>query len=136
MARVLHAAERNTGIGGDHLVDENHAGLEVTNEAFLFGGNVGPDAGAEAETAVVREADSFVDVFHAEVRGDRAEELLAVGGRIFRDVGDDGWLKEVSSMLDGLAAGQKFSAGVEGLLQIAFQVGDDAGSREWSEFGG
>src|ERR1700733_2186474 len=100
MARMLHAAEGNARIGRDHLVDEDHAGLEVANKTFLFGGEVGPDAGTEAETAVVGDADRFIDVFHAEEGGDRSEELLAVGGRILWDVGDHRGLKKVSGLLD------------------------------------
>jgi len=84
---LLDSAERDAGIGGDHLVDEDHPGLEFVDEAFALAVVGGPGAGAEAEAAVVGEADGLVDIFDAEQRGDRTEEFFAIGRRFFRDVG-------------------------------------------------
>src|SRR5215471_14342875 len=49
----FHAAERYARVGDDHLVDENHAGFEIADKLFAFGGVVGPGARAQPETRVV-----------------------------------------------------------------------------------
>lgn len=80
VAGGFHAAERETGVGGDHGIDEDQAGFEVVDEALALGGIVGPGAGAQAEAAVVGDAQGVINVFHAENAGDGAEEFLAIGG--------------------------------------------------------
>ncbi len=84
---MFDAPEGDAWVGGDHLVDEHHAGLKLVDEAFAFAFVGGPGAGAEAETAIVGEADGFVDVFHAKQHRDWSEKFLAVGGRFFWDIG-------------------------------------------------
>src|SRR5580658_3289321 len=69
----FYAAERHTGIRHHHLVDEDHAGVDLIGEAVAFGGIVRPGACSEAETAVVGERDSAVNVFDAENAGHRAK---------------------------------------------------------------
>ena len=86
MAGGFHAAERETGVGGDHGIDEDHAGFEFVDEALALGRIVGPGAGAEAEAAVIGDAQGLINIFHAENAGDGAEEFLAIGGGIFRNV--------------------------------------------------
>ena len=66
MAGLLYPAKGNTRIGSDHLVDEHHTGFEFVDKTLALGIVVGPGAGAEAEAAVVREGDCFVDILHAE----------------------------------------------------------------------
>src|ERR1700691_2225467 len=87
VAGTFYTAERDACVGGGHFVDEDHAGFEFVDEALAFGGVGGPGAGAEAEAAVVGEADGFVNIFDAEQGGDGTEEFFAIGGRFFRDVG-------------------------------------------------
>ncbi len=65
---------------------------------------VGPGAGTEAETAVVGEADGFVDIFDAEQRSDGAEEFLAIGGRFYRDVGENRGRVVVAGEIEFVAA--------------------------------
>ena len=48
-AGTLYAAERQTRIGRDHRVNENHSGLQVRGEELLFLGIIRPRAGTEAE---------------------------------------------------------------------------------------
>ena len=61
---------------------KDHAGGKFAREKLLLGRIVSPDAGAEAEDAVVRQLDRFLGVAHPEKQRDRAENLLAVGWRI------------------------------------------------------
>src|SRR5260221_17785 len=56
---MFDAPEGDAWVGGDHLVDEHHAGLKLVDEPFAFAFVGGPGAGAEAETAIVVEADGF-----------------------------------------------------------------------------
>ncbi len=105
MAGTFYATERDAGIGGDHFVDEDHAGFEFVDETFALAVIVSPGAGAEAEAAVVGEADGFVDIFDAEERGDGAEELFAIGGRFFGDVGKDCGRVVVAGKIEFVAAG-------------------------------
>ena len=83
VARTFDPAERDAGIGGDHFVDEDHAGFEFIDEALALAVISRPGAGAQAEATVIGETDGFVDIFDAEQRGDGAEEFFAVGGRFF-----------------------------------------------------
>ena len=71
-------------------------GLDLVDEARPLGRVVGPDAGAQAERRVVGQRDRLVEVLDAEQRGHRAEDLLAVGGRARRDVGQHGGRVEVA----------------------------------------
>src|SRR5580700_2294904 len=87
MPGVFDPAERDAGIGGDHLVDEHHTAFEFVDEPFALVLVGGPGAGAEPEAAVVGQVDGFVDIFDAEEHRDRAEKFFAVGGRFFRDIG-------------------------------------------------
>ena len=45
MARTFYAAEGDARVGGDHFVDEDHAGLEFVDEAFALAVVAGPGAG-------------------------------------------------------------------------------------------
>src|SRR5271154_1011299 len=102
VAGTFYATEGDAGVGGDHFVDEDHAGFEFVDEAFTFAVVGGPGAGAEAEAAVVGECDRFVDIFDTEQRGDGAEKLFAVGGRFFRGVGENCGGIVVAGLLEGM----------------------------------
>src|SRR5258708_10190427 len=65
-AGALHSAERNARVREHHLIDKDHARFEFIDEAFLLALIVGPCAGAEAEPAVVGDANRFLRVFHPE----------------------------------------------------------------------
>src|SRR5216684_3286405 len=58
-AGVLDSAEGHAGVGGDHGVDEDLAGLDAVDEAIHFGAIVRPDGCAEAEGRVVRDGDGL-----------------------------------------------------------------------------
>lgn len=89
VAGVFDPAKGNARIGSDHFVDEDHTGFEFVDEAFALCRVGGPGAGSQAEAAIVGQADGFVDIFDAEQRGNGAEELFAISGRFFRDVGEN-----------------------------------------------
>src|SRR4051812_2033623 len=65
-AGVFGSAEGDAGVGGDHGVDEDLAGVDAVDEAVHFGAVIGPDRGAEAEGDVVGGGDGGVDVRDAE----------------------------------------------------------------------
>ena len=64
VAGVLYAAKRNARIGSHHLVDEDHSGFEFVDEALAFAVVFGPGAGAQAEAAIVRQANGLVDILN------------------------------------------------------------------------
>ena len=97
-------------------------------------GVVGPGAGAEAEAAVVGEADGFVDVFHAEQRRDGAEKFFAIGGRFFRDVGENGGRVVVAGTLEGWPPVSSLRAGFDGFLHVGVERLDGVGGGERAEF--
>src|SRR5208283_1436331 len=66
VAGLFDAAEGDSRIRGDHLVDEDHARFEFVDEALAFAVVFRPGAGAEAEAAVVGEADGFINVLNPE----------------------------------------------------------------------
>ena len=76
---AFYAAKRQTRIGGDHGVDEDHSGVQLRCEKFLFFAIVGPRAGAEPKCGVVRELDRVVGVAHPENSCNRTEDFLAIG---------------------------------------------------------
>src|SRR5581483_12144110 len=86
MSGPLHAAERHTRVGSNHLVDEHHSSFDFVGEPLLLGRIVGPGAGAQTEAAVVGDSNRFVDILDAKYRRDGTEQLLAIGGRFFRNV--------------------------------------------------
>ena len=89
MARGLDAAEGGSGGGGQHLVDRDHAGFEIGDEAGflrLFGS---PHRRAEAERDVVGNGDGVVEVGGAEQHGDGAEQFLARKIAVAGQVGDN-----------------------------------------------
>src|ERR1019366_5714138 len=108
VAGLLHAAERNARIGGDHLVNEYHPSFEFVDEALALLVVVGPCARALAKAHVVGYANRLILILHAEDRGHGAEEFLAVRRRVFRNVGQDRGLMIISLALQGMAPGQKF----------------------------
>src|SRR6266487_3938756 len=103
---AFYSAERQTRIGGDHGVDENHSGVQLRREEFLFFTIIRPRAGAEPEWGVVRELDRFVGIAHTEDSCNRAEHFFAVRGRFFGHVNKNSWLVEKSRALNTVAAGQ------------------------------
>src|SRR6266536_2413215 len=105
-AGTFHATERQTRIGCDHRIDENHSSLQFRSEEFLLGGVVCPRARREAECGIVCGLDSFVCVAHAENRCDRTENLLAIGRRFFRYIDENSWLVKESGTMNPVSAGQ------------------------------
>src|ERR1700722_9112759 len=73
VAGPLYAPERQAGVGGDHLVDEDHSALDFVGESVLLSGIVGPCACAEAEATVIGQCDRFVYVFYGKYAGHGAE---------------------------------------------------------------
>src|ERR1043166_8476394 len=73
---ALYTAKWQTRIGRDHGVDENHSGVQVRGEEFLFFRIVRPRAGTETECGVVRELDRVVGVAYPENSCYRAEDFL------------------------------------------------------------
>ena len=62
---MLHSAERQTRIGGDHAVDEDAAGFDFFDKSIAFALIVGPGRRAQTEGRNIGEIDCFVNVFHA-----------------------------------------------------------------------
>ena len=89
MATRLDAAEGGSGGGGQHLVERDHAGFEVGDEAGLLGRVARPHRRAEAERDVVGEGDGIVEVGGAEQHGDGAEQFLTGEVAVAGQVGDD-----------------------------------------------
>ena len=73
---------------------------------------------------------------HAEEHGDGAEELFAVDGGGAGDVGNDGGLEVVAVAEHALAAGEDAGAGVDGGLDLGFELFDDLGGGERADVGG
>src|SRR5207248_6075670 len=88
--RVLHAAERQRRVGGDHPVDEHLSGIQVGGEPLLLVRVGGPRVRAEAEAGGVGEADRLRVGVHPVEAGDRAEDLLGPHAHRGVQVGDDG----------------------------------------------
>ena len=104
MARGFYAAEGYAGVGGYHLVDEDHAGLKVVDEVFTLAGIVCPGARTEAKPAVVGDGDCLIDALHTKDTRDGAEEFLGVGGGVLGDVRKNRWWIEIPVASEGLAA--------------------------------
>src|SRR6185369_14531391 len=81
VAGVLDAAERVARVRRDLCVDEDHPGLELAGEARGLVAVAGPDAGPEAEPAVVGDPDRVGGVGRSDEGRDRAEQLLVVRRR-------------------------------------------------------
>src|SRR4051794_21651987 len=82
VAGVLGATERDLGRRLGHLVDVDHAALDLVGEALLLRVVLGPGAAAEAERGVVGDADGVVDVGGAEHQRHGPEQLLVVGAGV------------------------------------------------------
>src|SRR5690349_10623577 len=87
---ALDAAERQLGAVGEDAVDVDHAGLDAVRHARRLLRIVAVDVRAEPEAGVVRQLHGGGLVGDAVDDTDRAEELLAVGVHLGRDVGQDG----------------------------------------------
>src|ERR1041384_6071788 len=74
---MLHAANRQTRIGGNHAVYEHGSSFELFNELRLFRGVVGPGCGAESKRRCVRNLNRFVDIGHAKEHCHWSEDLFA-----------------------------------------------------------
>src|SRR6266542_4235764 len=107
-AGTFYAAERQTRIGCDHRIDENHSSLQFRSEEFLLGWVVGPRARREPESGVVCGLDRFVCVAHAENRCDRTENFFAVSRRFFRYIDENSWLVKKSGTMNPIFARQQF----------------------------
>src|SRR5437870_8253465 len=103
---TFHTAERQSWIGGDHCIYENHPCVQVRREEFLFFGIVGPCAGGETECGIVCQLNRVGRVAHAENRCDRPEHLFSVGWRFFRYIDENSWLVEKSGAMNSIAARQ------------------------------
>src|SRR5258708_6828466 len=117
-AGALHSAERNARVREHHLIDKDHARFEFIDEAFLLALIVGPCAGAEAEPAVVGDANRFLRVFHAENGSHRAKKLFLIGWRILRNIRQDGRRIIISFAVDGLPSGQEFRPGADRFAHV------------------
>src|SRR2546426_244991 len=106
MPGLLDPAERDTRVRGYHLIDENHAGLELVDEALAFVLIVGPGTRAQPEAGVVSDADRLVQIFHTKQRGHRTKKLLPVRRRIFGNVGQHGRGIVVSRQVQRIPASQ------------------------------
>src|SRR6266498_3977664 len=107
-AGTFYAAERQTRIGCDQRVDENHSSLQFRREKFLLGGIVCPRARREAECGVVCELDRLGCVAHAKNRRDRTENFFAVSRRFFWYIDKNSWLVKKSRAMNPISARQQF----------------------------
>ena len=105
-AGTFHTAERQTRIGGDHRIDENHSGLQVGYEELLLLGIIRPRAGSEAERTVVCHLDRLRCIAYPENRCNGAEDLFAINGRFFWHIDQYRWLIEKSWAMNPISAGQ------------------------------
>src|SRR5207248_2112677 len=103
---TFYSAERQTRIGGDHCIDENHAGIQLRYEEFLLLAIIGPCAGAETKCGVVRQLDGIMGVAHPENSCDRAEHFFTIRRRFFGNIDENSWLVEQSGTVDPISAGQ------------------------------
>src|SRR6516162_6001279 len=76
VSRPLHSAKRNPRIGGHHTVDEDHPGIEFVDELLLLGPIVGPGAGPQSESTIIRNPNGIVNVFGPEHACHRTKQLL------------------------------------------------------------
>ena len=90
----LPAAEGQRVVVDQRIVDPDHAGFEPVRRLHRLVEVGGEDRGAEAEGAVIGEADRLVEIRDPADRGDRAETLLAADRHVGRDAGEDGRLVE------------------------------------------
>ena len=114
MAGGFDAAEGNAGIGGHHLVDEDHACFEFVHENLAFGGVVGPGACTKAEAGVVGHGNGFFKRFHTEKACDWAEQFLAISGGTLGNVGENRRRVEIAGASDGFASGEQSCARLNG----------------------
>src|SRR4029450_11675467 len=105
-AGTLDAAKRQSWIGGDHRVDENHSAVQLRCEKFLLLAIFGPCARTKSEGCVVRELDGRVGIAHAENSCTRAEDFFAVRRRLFGHIHENRWLVEESRTMNTISAGQ------------------------------
>ena len=109
---MLHAAERQARIGRHHGVDEDHAGLDLRRRsARARAASVVHALAPRPKGESLATPDRLVDVAHAEQDGHRAEQLLVVGGRVGRDVGEHGRRVKNPGPVEPLAAGEQPRAG-------------------------
>src|SRR4051812_25116227 len=101
---TLGAAERQSRIGCDHAVNEDHAGFELLREELLLGGVGRPGGCAEPKRGVVRKPDCFSRICHPEATGHRAEDFLAIRGRLSWNVCEHSRLVEKTGPIDPLPA--------------------------------
>src|SRR5438093_2156522 len=115
---MLHAAERQTWIGCDHRVDENHSSLQFRREQFLLGWIVRPRARAEPEYGVVCHLDRFGCIAHPENRRDGTENFFAVSRRFRWYVDKNRWLVKKPGTVNAVSARQQFRAGGDRFLNL------------------
>src|SRR6266478_6410759 len=86
---TFHAAERQSWIGGDHRIDENHPRLKLGCEQLLFGPIVRPGARTETEGSGICDLHGVGDIAYPEKRCDWAENFFAVSRRVDRHIDKD-----------------------------------------------
>jgi hypothetical protein len=105
MPRLLDPPEGNARIRSDHLIDENHARLKFSDEPLALGLIACPGAGAQAEAAVVGEADGFIDILDSKQQRDRPKKFLIICGRVLGNFGQYRRGEEVAGTVETLASG-------------------------------
>ena len=116
----LDAAERRGRVGDEALVEADHAGLELLDDAERALDVARVDVGDEAVLGVVGGGDRRVLVVEADHRGDRAEDLLLEQARVAGHAAEHGRLVEVAGAVARAAAD-------EDLRALAGRVVDELG---------
>src|SRR5215217_2812177 len=112
----LHAAERRGRVGDDALVEADHAGLELLDDAERALDVARVDVRHEPVLGVVRRGDRGVLVVEADHRGDGAEDLLLQQPRFAGHAAEHRGLVEVAGAVAGLAADHDLRALAGGVV--------------------
>src|ERR1700731_1583613 len=119
VAGILDAAERQVRRRPRRLVDEDHAGVDLTRDPLAALDVLSDDRSAQSVRRIIGELDRLVVILHAEDERHRSKELLMEDWILRLDVRQNRRLEEVSRPIDTLATQQNGGATLHRALDLA-----------------